>query len=104
MSGANRESGMIVPRAKKMMNMWAGALMSIALAGAATANAAERWSDAELALLATLRLSQLPPPPVDSSGPSIFTAVQDKLGLKLEGTKAPVKVIVIDAIEKPSEN
>ena len=44
------------------------------------------------------------PPPVDSSGPSIFTAVQDKLGLKLEGTKAPVKMIVIDAIEKPSEN
>ncbi len=44
------------------------------------------------------------PPPVDSSGPSIFTAVQDKLGLKLEGTKAAVKMIVIDAIEKPSEN
>lgn len=44
------------------------------------------------------------PPPVDSSGPSIFTAVQEKLGLKLEGTKAPVKVIVIDYIEKPSEN
>lgn len=44
------------------------------------------------------------PPPVDSSGPSIFTAVQEKLGLKLEGTKAPVKVIVIDSIEKPSEN
>ena len=44
------------------------------------------------------------PPPVDSSGPSIFTAVQDKLGLKLEGTKSPVKVIVIDAVEKPSEN
>ena len=44
------------------------------------------------------------PPPVDSSGPSIFTAVQEKLGLKLEGTKAPVKMIVIDSIEKPSEN
>jgi bla regulator protein blaR1 len=44
------------------------------------------------------------PPPVDSSGPSIFTAVQEKLGLKLEGTKAPVKVIVIDSIDKPSEN
>ena len=44
------------------------------------------------------------PPPVDSSGPSIFTAVQDKLGLKLEATKTAVKMIVIDAIEKPSEN
>ena len=33
--------------------------------------------------------------------PSVFTAVQEQLGLKLESTTAPVDVLVIDKVEKP---
>jgi bla regulator protein blaR1 len=36
--------------------------------------------------------------------PSLFTAVQDQLGLRLESAKGPVEVLVIDHVEKPSEN
>jgi uncharacterized protein (TIGR03435 family) len=44
------------------------------------------------------------PLPADPSGPSIFTAVQDQLGLRLEAQKGPVETLVIDRIEKASGN
>jgi uncharacterized protein (TIGR03435 family) len=48
---------------------------------------------------------QLPPPKEDAEAqPDLFTAIQQQMGLKLEATKAPVGVIVIDHVEKPSEN
>jgi uncharacterized protein (TIGR03435 family) len=40
----------------------------------------------------------------DVGGTSIFTALQDQLGLRLESTKGPVDAIVIEHIEEPSEN
>jgi uncharacterized protein (TIGR03435 family) len=41
------------------------------------------------------------PPAADTGGTSLFTAVQEQLGLKLESMRAPVDVTVIDRVERP---
>jgi uncharacterized protein (TIGR03435 family) len=46
------------------------------------------------------------PPPTDNANapPNLYTAMQEQIGLKLEATKAPADVMVIDHVEKPSDN
>jgi uncharacterized protein (TIGR03435 family) len=44
------------------------------------------------------------PAPPSTTGPSIYTALEEQLGLKLEAHKEPGEVIVIDHIEQPSAN
>jgi uncharacterized protein (TIGR03435 family) len=43
-------------------------------------------------------------PPPDPDGPAFEQAVRDQLGLKLQSRKAPMKVMVLDHVEHPSEN
>jgi len=42
--------------------------------------------------------------PLDSTGPTIFTALVEQLGLVLKSGKAPVDVVVVDQVERPSPN
>jgi uncharacterized protein (TIGR03435 family) len=37
-------------------------------------------------------------------GPDIFTAMQEQLGLRLVSAKGPVEILIIDHVERPSEN
>jgi uncharacterized protein (TIGR03435 family) len=43
-------------------------------------------------------------PQSDATVPSVFTAIQEQLGMRLQPAKAPVEVLVIDHIERPSAN
>ncbi len=42
--------------------------------------------------------------PQTPSDPSLFTAIQEQLGLKLEPARSPVEMLVIENVQKPSEN
>jgi uncharacterized protein (TIGR03435 family) len=52
----------------------------------------------------TLKFAPAQTANTDPDRPSLFTALEEQLGLKLESTRAPVDVLVIDRVEKPPSN
>ncbi len=47
---------------------------------------------------------KVPPAPENAQHPDLYTAIQQQMGLKLEAVKALADVMVVDRVEKPSEN
>jgi uncharacterized protein (TIGR03435 family) len=60
------------------------------------------WTAENLAATGAQPHDSAPAP--DASGPSLFTALQEQLGLKLETSKSLQDSVVIDSIEQPSQN
>jgi uncharacterized protein (TIGR03435 family) len=64
-----------------------------------------QWTPDETQFEALRGPGPLPTPPEGAeTHPDLFTAIQQQLGLKLESTKAPADVLVIDKVDKPSAN
>lgn len=45
-----------------------------------------------------------PPPGINADAPELFTAIQEQLGLKLESTRAPVDMVVVESVGHPTED
>jgi uncharacterized protein (TIGR03435 family) len=56
----------------------------------------------------TPELTSAPPPnpdvPPDTQGPTFLEALREQLGLKLDSTRAPLQILVVDHVERPTEN
>ena len=50
----------------------------------------------------TFELTYAPEPSLDSDAPGPFTAIQEQLGLKLEPTKGPLEVLVVESVQRPT--
>ena len=62
------------------------------------------WTPDESQALGPREVGNDAAPALDTIGPSVFTAIQEQLGLKLEGQKGPVDLLIVEKIEKPAEN
>ena len=45
-----------------------------------------------------------PPPGIDANAPELLTAIQEQLGLRFESTRALVDMVIVDSVDRPSED
>jgi uncharacterized protein (TIGR03435 family) len=62
------------------------------------------WTPDQLLTATTTNTNALAPGEKADAPPDIYTAIQQQLGLKLEGTRMRIEVLVIDKLEKLSDN
>jgi len=68
------------------------------------------WTPGENAGGLDAVIARLPPevqariPGADPNGPTIFTALQEQLGLRLESRKVPTEILIVDSAEHPVSN
>jgi uncharacterized protein (TIGR03435 family) len=62
------------------------------------------WTPDEFQFAGMNRAGAPPAPENGEAPPDLYTAIQQQIGLKLESMKAPAEVLVIDRVQKPSEN
>jgi uncharacterized protein (TIGR03435 family) len=67
-------------------------------------DASLKWTPDQSTPGLALKSGFAPPGLVDPNGPSLFTAVQEQLGLKLDSGKGPVDTLIVDRAERPVEN
>jgi uncharacterized protein (TIGR03435 family) len=91
--------GVALSQLSSTLSMFAGRIVLDRTALAGTFDVDLTWTPDQM--------PQRPPgapelPQIDPNGPSIFTAVQEQLGLKLDSQKGPIDVLVIDHAEPPT--
>jgi uncharacterized protein (TIGR03435 family) len=63
-----------------------------------------RWTPDQIPQGFDRKASAMGLAPIDADGPSLFTAIREQLGLKLDSQKGPVDILVVDRAERPTEN
>jgi len=86
------------------MELIAGALPSLAHLARPVADKTGLIGKFDFTIEWTPEPSEPPQPNSDPQGPTFLQALHDQLGLKLQSTKGPLRTIVIDHVERPSEN
>jgi len=63
-----------------------------------------RWTPDQIPQGFDRKASAIGLPPIDADGPSLFTALREQLGLKVDSVRGPVEILIVDRAERPIDN